>query len=300
MTGASRARSATRSGIWYVTCDSNSDAPGGPAGKRLFRVAQFSARRKAFRRSADLSELDKALLARNNPLINLAVAQTTQDTNVLRNLYDHAKTATPSDEGQAKYFYGLRVACLWNSAESRLEYERGPANFVDSEELARIIRLGKEEETEALFLNPAITGLLKGLLTRTNQFADLEEQRWCRLLMIAAGNARLNIDTTNQFGPDLDAWHIQKSVATQARIVPVSKYGARALISVLERIHKHISAESQSQHSEMLGRWREWNYEPEKDREYGWSEDLKSEVLALLGAIIGRAIEGTSVCVAKN
>jgi len=37
----------------------------------------------------------------------------------------------------------------------------------------------------------------------------------------------------------------------------------------------------------MLRRWRAWEYEPEHDREYEWTEDLKSEVLALLGAIIG-------------
>jgi hypothetical protein len=35
----------------------------------------------------------------------------------------------------------------------------------------------------------------------------------------------------------------------------------------------------------MLDRWRAWNYEPKSERE--WSEDLKSEVLALLGAVIG-------------
>jgi hypothetical protein len=69
--------------------------------------------------------------------------------------------------------------------------------------------------------------------------------------------------------------------------VPVSTHGARALISVLERIHKHISAESYTLLAESLARWREWEYQPKSGREFNWSEDLKSEVLALLGAIIG-------------
>lgn len=234
-----------------------------------------------------LTDTDQAVLARDNPLINLALAQTTQETAILRDLYGRSRANGISDEQQSKYLYGLRVACLSNPAEPRVSLARAPVAFLDDTELARIVQDGKEEETEALFRNPSITGLLKGLLTRTNQFADLTEDRWCRLLWIVAGNERLNIDNGDQFGPDLDAWHIQKSVATLARIVPVSKHGARALISVLERIHKHISAESLSQHAEILDRWREWNYVPEKEREYGWSEDLKTEVLALLGAIIG-------------
>jgi hypothetical protein len=233
-----------------------------------------------------LTDLDRVLLSRNELLINIAVAQSTQDTDVLRDLYRLAATAIPSDDGQAKYFYGLRVACLSNPTEP-LILARGPALFIDDNELARIISDGKEEESEALFLNPAITGLLKSLLARTNQFASLEEQRWCRLLWIAAQNERLNIDTSNEHGPDLDAHDISKSIAAFARIVPVSELGARTLISVLIKVHSHVVGESQSHHAEMLGRWREWNYEPEKEREYGRSENLKSEVLALLGAVIG-------------
>lgn len=251
------------------------------------QLRSFSRQDADFMGNSAFADLDQALLARNDLLINLAVAQSTQDTKVLRDLYDHAKTATPSDTQQAAFFYGLRVACLSNSAEPRFSVARAPASFLDDEELARIIRDGKEEETEALFLNPAITGLLNSLFTRTDQFASLEEQRWCRLVWIAAGNERLNIDTSNRHGPDLGAWDIKKSIATLAGMVPVSKLGARALISILERIHKHISADSLSQQAEILDRWRKWEYEPESDREFNWSEDLKSEVLALLGAIIG-------------
>lgn len=240
-----------------------------------------------FMQDRSLNDLDAALLARKSPLIDLAVAQTTQDHNLLRELYNRAKAANPSDDRQAKYFYGLRVACLSNPAEPLISLARAPVAFLDNEEIDRIIRDGKQEETEALFLNPAAVGLLKSLFTRTDQFASLEVHRWCRLVWLAARNERLNIDNSDESGPDLDAYDISKAVATLARIVPVSGEGAEALISVLNRIHSHIYAASQSEHSEILRRWREWDYEPKTDRETRWSWDPKSEVLALLGAIIG-------------
>ena len=236
---------------------------------------------------AGLTDLDKALLGRNDPLITLAVARTTKDTDVLRDLYNSARVAVPPDERQSAYFYGLRVACLSNPAQPRLSFARAPAAFIDEEELARIIQDGKAEETEALFLNPSITGLLKNLLARAHQFASLEEHRWCSLVWVAARNERLNTDASNRFGPDLGAWDIKKSVAALGTVVPVSEPGARTLISVLERVHTHTFQGSKIQLEEALRRWRDWVYEPEQDREFGWSEDLKSEVLALLGAITG-------------
>jgi hypothetical protein len=240
-----------------------------------------------FMLDTSLNQLDLALLDRKNPLIDLAVAQTTHDRHLLRDLYNRAKTAIPSDDRQAKYFYGLRIACLSSPAEPLNSRAISPVAFLDKEELARIIRDGKDEETEALFLNHAIVTLLPSLLTRADQFANLEEQRWCRLVRIAARNERLNIDESDQFDPDLDAYRISKAIGTLAGTVPVSEDGAEALISVLDRVHKHIFAESQSQQAELLRRWRDWDYELPNDREQRWHVDQKSEVLALLGAIMG-------------
>ena len=60
-------------------------------------------------------DLEKILLKRNDPLINLGLAQYCSSTDIVYDLYN--RTCIPCDsESEATYNQGLRVACFANQS----------------------------------------------------------------------------------------------------------------------------------------------------------------------------------------
>jgi len=236
----------------------------------------------------DHAARDKALVARKNPLITLAVAQSTTESDLLSEIYQQAVADQSSDERAVLFNMGLRLACLSNPARSNPLSELD--TFATLDEVARIAKEGSVAEYQALIQNPSATKILCQLLSRKGVFASLEDDRWLWLVHAAAFSERLNFDDSDEHGPDMGASDVRKAVVKLAAAVPVSKRGAKALIAVLERCHKWSHAESKEQRDEVLARWTEWEYvESKEELSDSWhvpDRDLKAEVVALLGAVV--------------
>lgn len=240
--------------------------------------------REGWEGHSDLDELDALLLARNDPLITLAVAETTRDDDLLRGIYGNLLSDTLPFPADATYKTGLRIACLSNSSEKGMRLD-DPSNLIGAPELQRIVTTGHSAEVNALLRNPSFNKLIPQVLERKGVFGTIDDSRWCSLVRVVSMSDRLTADNSSEGGPDLHAWDIQRAIVRFACNVPVSEVGARTLRALLQRFHDHAFAESKSQHEALFSRWEAWDYQ-RKERESGWPEDLKTEVIALLGAIV--------------
>jgi hypothetical protein len=234
---------------------------------------------------SDLDELDAALLARKDPLITLGVAETTKDFELLKKIYDLLVSDNLPFSAGATYKSGLRIACLSNTNEKGTLGLGDAADLIGSAEFERIVTKGDSVEVNALLRNPSFNKLIPQVLERKGVFSSIDDQRWCSLVRVAARNDRLSLDESDESGPDMHAWDIQRAIVRFACSVPVSILGARTLIPLLQLFHGHAFAESKSQHDVLFSRWQSWDYKKE-ERDSGWPEDLKSEVIALLGAVV--------------
>jgi hypothetical protein len=133
-------------------------------------------------------EISDLLLKRNYPLVNLGLAQFTNDSEILRAVYATGDTA-------------VKCAVLANPLFGEVfrsvgRYSGGDFQcyFFDSEdELREFIRSANDELIEAYFTNPSITGdTLKSLFSRWDLFSDLDDSRWRTLVISALQNPRLH------------------------------------------------------------------------------------------------------------
>ena len=240
--------------------------------------------RESWEGHSDLDELDALLLARNDPLITLAVAETTRDDDLLKKIYGLLLSDTLPFSADAPYKAGLRIACLSNSNEKRLLLD-DPSNLIGAPEFQRIVTAGDSGEVNALLRNPSFNKLIPQVLEKIGVFGTIDDSRWCSLVRVVTMSDRLTTDDSSEGGPDLYAWDIQHAIVRFACTVPVSEVGARTLRALLQRFCGHIFAESKTQHQALFSRWEAWEYQ-KKERDYGWPEDLKTEVIALLGAVV--------------
>jgi hypothetical protein len=132
-------------------------------------------------------EISEVLVKRNDPLVNLGLAQFTKDCEILRTVYrtgDVAiKCAVLSNPLLGEVFRSL-------SAHGSVLQQY----FFDSEDEGKdFIRSADNELIEAYFTNPSIAaGTLESLFSRSDLFSSLDDLRWRVLVTSALQNPRLH------------------------------------------------------------------------------------------------------------
>ena len=127
-------------------------------------------------------EVQKKLLERKHPIIDLALAQFAEDEDVHIALL---KKADPK----------IRTAVFSNSNRfvpfALLSEER--YGRIPEKEFVRLIKKGEPEDIQAFFTNPGFSEhALAAALKREEEYADLPESRWQLIVAYALHNPNLN------------------------------------------------------------------------------------------------------------
>jgi hypothetical protein len=198
--------------------------------------------------------LEKALLGRDDPLTDLALAQFATDPTVVSFVYTKALTAGP--ERLPAYWKGVRVACLSNEVVGLREPAKPFPDVVIGEEATDLlIEHGDEDELEALFSNPHISDtLLEGLYARKEPFERMSEERWLHLIHFTRTNSRLVSSREDDLGPDLGHRAIHEAIFTALEIAPQKPAFIDVLYDLIERLNpSHVHHPDGLEH--VLKRW---------------------------------------------
>jgi hypothetical protein len=202
-------------------------------------------------------ELDRSLFARNDPLINLAIAHFGTDKDIVRAVY-RAATLETTDLLSERYNLGLRVACLSNT---RVDYGFSwefPLNIVGPEEFARLVNYGNYDEFTAFLQNPRVHDkYLAALYTRSEPFSALDDLRWRWLVDASANNPRLTTERESREDPDLGFWEIHKGLARLLEIAPTTQDWTRSIYALVRKLRTDHTIYHRPQNlSSVLQRWR--------------------------------------------
>ncbi len=178
-------------------------------------------------------QLENGLLSRNDPIITLGLARFCGSNDVLRTIYESA-TSHDNNDQFSQYYRGLRLACLsnkipgfskWrgfdftdliNQAAAEIDQELTSSNFTT-------VRPAVQELYE-LLPNPSVNSdLLISLFQKEGPFQNVSDQAWTRMISVAIGNPHITVDDSNEWGPDLDAWGLQRAICRFLEIVPITQ-----------------------------------------------------------------------------
>jgi hypothetical protein len=195
-------------------------------------------------------ELELALEARGDPLINLGLAKNADGTALVRRLYSRARDGS----GDTQYDKAVRLACLGNTVAGNWLFASRIAGL-DHEEERRLALEGEDDEIKVWLQNPRAGAVLRDLYIRSEPFDGLPEDRWMFLVQASTGNPRLTLDENND-GPDMLAWDIQNAVFRLLLEAPTNAHWLETLYWLLLDLNKDLArTPSDGDLAEVLDRW---------------------------------------------
>lgn len=202
-----------------------------------------------FSASFEYPEVEEALLARREPLIDLGLAQYGVNNRVLRELYRRSLLGT----GDSALDLGIRVAALANQLAPERFFETNPV--VDDDELRRLAAEGTEEEMKALLANPMTRKYVAKLYERGPPFDAIDDDRFQTLVRASIRNPRLAFDDRDMAGPDLNHMDISSGIYKLLSTVPVTMSWLWTLDDLL---FNYIPASTHSDKNvlQVIDRWR--------------------------------------------
>ena len=248
-------------------------------------LRSYGAQAKANHLDGD-EQLEKSLLERGDPLIDLGLACYGSDKGVVSELYKKALIA-PNTPADARYRKGLRIACLSNQVLDGL-YCSFPREIIGEDETRRVLCEADWDEAEALICNPEIEcALLQALYERTEPFSTISEHRWLILVHKSAKNTRL-IDCRDEFESqyfDFGFTQVQEAILKLLEIAPVTlQWSCDALYPLLEGLDpQHVARPDKIDH--VLERW---SAVATDYKGYFTSLEMKDEFRCLIAALYGQ------------
>jgi hypothetical protein len=241
------------------------------------------------RRTAD-DELEKSLLERSDPLIDLALARFGGNKEAVGALY--AKGLLPASAPlDARYRKGLRIACLSNqSVRSNHDFtDHDP--IIGTAETRRVLAEADWDEADALICNPHISDrLLEALYERGEPFSQFDEERWRYLVMMSKKNCRL-VDCRDGEDPDLGHFRIQRTIFGLLERAPANGLWLHTLYELFDSLDPRLVA-STDKIDHILERWAPITIPLDsKGRPWGgyWtSAPLLDEFRCMIAALYGR------------
>jgi hypothetical protein len=226
-------------------------------------------------------EVEEALLARREPLIDLGLAQYGVNTNVLRELYQRSLVGT----GDAALDMGIRIAALANRLAPQRFFETNPV--VDDEELQRLAAEGTEEEMKALLANPMTREYVAKLFGREPPFDAIDDERFHTLMRASILNPRLAFDESTMHGPDLKHMYISNGIYNLLSTVPVT---VRWLWTLDDLLFNYMPASTHSDKNvlQVIDRWRAFVInETGRYTELNMADEFCCRVAAMFGTWLG-------------
>jgi hypothetical protein len=273
----------------------------GPPSMVYEELKIYSADVQASPWGAQSDELEIALAARDDPLIDLGLASYAASNDVVGELYRNAK-ADPNNPLDDKSKQGIRLAVLANETVSaRRIMGRFPENTIGKVETAYVIKEAPWSEAQTLLLNPTVADDVLLALYRGDGFAEgIDETRRRELVTFSGSSPRLANHEDSDDGPDMGHYDLHKAIFEMLGTVPTSKQWARNLGSFLDCLDTSHTA-NPDDIGPVLERWK-LNEEGESDepesKNYtatGLSD--RQELRCLIGALYGKSYKRKEVAV---
>jgi hypothetical protein len=242
------------------------------------------------------SELEQGLLQRNDPLIDLGLAQYAGEKEVWKHLHKKAYQG-PQNEQDRRYQRSLRIACFSNELQGRFLSRLPEAHLNEGEIKALVADDECEEELAVLLSNRTVDPkFVIELFKKEGVFEHLEEYKHLRLVHACAQNPLLATDTSNEHGPDMYFWDLQRAVVHLLRTAPVNMHWLLNLHWLLGHLMRGDSHTPDDSIEDVLERWSKIPVEkPKAGWDYGHTdEDSRDETLCMMAALYGHYHEKKS------
>lgn len=238
--------------------------------------------------SAD-EKLEAMLLLRNEPLIDLGLARYGLSSPVVSTLYKKAFLGS----GDAEHDRGIRMSCLSGSCLGAVYFVAHATGSYPTE-FERLLHEADNEELFVWLSNPTAREILQQVYNQTDKAKEISSDRLVHLVKMSANNPALNLDKSNEHGPDLTAWGIQKGILKLLQTAPADETWMRALDQLLDKLDPSCASTMNSDPQEMFARWSSVTvknrYSQKDEDEEGWLTSLSfaDEFRCQLAALYGR------------
>ncbi len=230
-------------------------------------------------------DLEKSLLARGEPLIDLGLARYANEKEVVAALYQKS-WATPADLLQERYLRGLRIACLSNEVVKSLA-SRFPEDVLGTKEFTRLITEGDEVDLAALLSNPNLADeVFEALYKNEGLFASLPDERRRRLVHMSIYNPRLVTSCDTDYGPDSGYLKIHETIITMLASAPTTEEWLITLRELLDHLDPGNVSSPDEPITSILERWAQAPF-PFKEG-YFTALSMRDEFRCLVAAMYGR------------
>lgn len=201
-------------------------------------VRRYTGDEKPPYRSETQKVLEYLLVRRNDPLIDLGIARFGHSGETIRRIFRRGDS-------------GIRCAALSNPHSGSYH------GWLEKDDIEEIIRSGKKAELESLAKNRFLNDdALEQLIERKEQFTDLSDDQYIKMLIWLGGNPRMSADYDERI---IDGWaeYRHGSVFTLAwdlaRHLPVTETIAYVLYELLKGTALPVGYDNPE---EVLERWR--------------------------------------------
>lgn len=175
-------------------------------------------------------------LRRNDPLIDLAVAQYSPKPSHVRHYFMRTLGRAPNTL-QRNYKLGLRLACLQNQRKFTGE-GRNPTTYLGKGGAAAFLKVATSDELLAIFTNRAIDEyLVEALYRRDKPFSDIAPGKWASMLIYCMDNPRLQ--QRRDTGEKTDTGHdrIHRAIWWFVEHAPFNDVLAQIILNTLARLN---------------------------------------------------------------
>src|ERR1700683_570812 len=199
--------------------------------------------------------IEEALLRRNDPLINLGLAQYCASHDVATTLYMWGSSTT----GDVVYSKALRMAVLGNSLVPRRIMGGNTFGSLTDEELLRLINTDDKNQTDelhAVLINPGAKRLLDKLYNEERPFDKVPPDNYMRAVYWSHQNPGIRDDNSNEHGPDMDAYGIHQGIKRLMQVLPVTEDGLRTAYRLLRSTAPHKAGHFEEDPTPLFRRWQ--------------------------------------------
>lgn len=234
-------------------------------------------------------KIEEALLARNDPLITLGLAQFCSSKAVATVLYKRSQETT----GDAAYNKALRMGVLVNPILPRQIFSDHTFGVVPDEDVLYFINTEKNDETDELYAivtNPGAKKLLDKLYNVKKPFDNIAEDNYVRAIYWSHTNPALREDESSVDGPDMNAWGIHNGVLRLMQTLPLTENGLRTAYYILKSADPHGIGIFHEDPTPVFKRWQTLQVAEDFDK-YNEGDapglNLKEEFLCMLASAYG-------------
>jgi len=238
--------------------------------------------------------LEMALLGRNEPLIDLALAEFGLQARIVAELWKRTNQGFYKNDHVRK---GVRLGCLSNCLAPAVNFS---GRIISMEDLKLLFMSDDTDEQEAVLTNDSIaSNLLVALYEHKEPFAEVSDRDWMRMVIRSSRNGRLNPNEDSDSGPDLEHWHIHKALFSLLETAPVTEHWVVGLTNVFETLNPaHVASVESGRIRDVLKRWEGVevkDFKGELQAGYFSGLSMADEFRCLIAALYGRTYEDKKV-----